>query len=358
MPDGSVNTMLRDSMIDRAINLQHYSNAEAQKMIALLNRVDADLSAKLLKSIQGLDVAGTAAHMERILESVREINRDVYASLERELRADLKELSGRELGFQEMAVTRALPSGVLVNVQLSKVSPRQVWSAAMSRPFQGRLLKEWIKGLEATRAARVRDAVRKGIVEGQTTDEIVRTIVGRKSAKYLDGIINTDRKSVVSVVRTAIAHVSGNARQAFFEENDDLIKAVVWTSTLDTGTTAICMRRDGLKYTIDGKPIGHNTSYLAGPGRSHWSCRSVGVPITKSWRELGFDIDEVDEGTRSSMDGYVPAKTTYKDWFAKQSAARQDEVLGPTRGKLYRSGDFTLNQFHNNQGRMIRLDKL
>jgi hypothetical protein len=113
-----------------------------------------------------------------------------------------------------------------------------------------------------------------------------------------------------------------------------------------------------LKYDTEGKPIGHSASYLAGPGKAHWGCRSVAVPVTKSWRELGFDNDELDEGTRSSMDGYVPAETTYKDWFGKQSAARQNEILGPTRGKLYREGKYTLNRFYNDRGRVIPLEQL
>jgi hypothetical protein len=66
------------------------------------------------------------------------------------------------------------------------------------------------------------------------------------------------------------------------------------------------------------------------------------VPITKSWRELGFDIDELPEGTRisrpgypiegprggrdwgksspgeGSVQGYVPASTRYADWIGNK----------------------------------------
>jgi hypothetical protein len=62
-------------------------------------------------------------------------------------------------------------------------------------------------------------------------------------------------------------------------------------------------------------------------------------------------------GTRASMDGQVPADLTYADWLKKQSAARQDEILGPTRGKLFRSG-MPMERFYNDQGVWLTLPQL
>jgi hypothetical protein len=82
------------------------------------------------------------------------------------------------------------------------------------------------------------------------------------------------------------------------------------------------------------------------------------VPVTKSWRDLGFDIDEMAPGTRASMDGQVPEETTYSEWLMRQSAARQDDVLGPTRGKLLRQGGLTIDKFVNDKGRTLTLKQL
>jgi hypothetical protein len=57
--------------------------------------------------------------------------------------------------------------------------------------------------------------------------------------------------------------------------------------------------------------------------------------VVKSWKELGIDIAEMDASTRASMDGQVPEDTKYGDWLKRQSKARQDEVLGPVRAKLF-----------------------
>ena len=49
----------------------------------------------------------------------------------------------------------------------------------------------------------------------------------------------------------------------------------------------------------------------------------------KSWRELGIDVDEMDAGTRASMDGQVRQLTTnYAQWLERQPYERQIKVLG------------------------------
>lgn len=58
------------------------------------------------------------------------------------------------------------------------------------------------------------------------------------------------------------------------------------------------------------------------------------------------------------MDGQVPAETTYADWLKSQSAARQDEVLGPTRGRLLRQGDLPMDRMYDHKGRFLTLDQL
>ncbi len=58
------------------------------------------------------------------------------------------------------------------------------------------------------------------------------------------------------------------------------------------------------------------------------------------------------------MTGRVPAKLTYNDWLKGQSVEFQDDVLGPTRGKLFRAGKMPLSRFVDKTGKTIRLDQL
>jgi hypothetical protein len=62
--------------------------------------------------------------------------------------------------------------------------------------------------------------------------------------------------------------------------------------------------------------------------------------------ELDSRFDFLDEGaTRSSATGYVDGDLSYYDWLKTQPTAFQDSAIGPTRGKLLRSGGLTAEEF-------------
>lgn len=65
----------------------------------------------------------------------------------------------------------------------------------------------------------------------------------------------------------------------------------------------------------------------------------------------------MDKGTRASMNGQVPASMTYPEWFEKQSASVQREVLGKTRYKWYKEGKFKLTDFVDN-GETLTIEQL
>ncbi|AKJ28827.1 phage Mu F like family protein [Caldimonas brevitalea] len=286
---------------------------------------------------------------------MRALNAQAYQVLHTELQGDLRALAEYEAGYQFELFRDVLP----VQISVARVSADQVYAAAFSQPFRGRLLREWAAGIEQNRMVRIRDAVRMGVVENQTNAQIVQRIRGTRALKYTDGLIEIDRRDANSVVRTAVQHVAAHARETFYAANEDLVKAVVWSATLDSRTSELCRIRDGLQYTQKThKPIGHKIPWLGGPGRLHWCCRSSSTPVVKSWQELGLDLGEAPAGTRASMDGQVPAETTYAEWLKRQSGARQDQILGPERGKLLRQGGLTLDKFYNEKGRYLTLEQL
>jgi hypothetical protein len=79
--------------------------------------------------------------------------------------------------------------------------------------------------------------------------------------------------------------------------------------------------------------------------------------VLKSFKELGVDLPEFSESTRASMDGQVPAKMTYNEWLKGKPAAFQNEVLGPSRAKLFRAG-MPVDRFVNRAGDKLTLDDL
>lgn len=327
----------------------------------MLNRADADLFAQLMAALER--VPQSAFQIERIdslLASVRDINARAYEALRSGLEVELRDLVAYEADYQLKLFESVIPKAVQAHVSFAAVSVEQVYAGAMSMPMRGRLLREWASSIEADKLARIRDALRIGFVEGETIDQMVRRIRGTRARGYSDGLIEIDRRNVQAVVRTATSHVAGFTRDRFIEANADLVAATVWVSTLDTRTTKeICAPRDGKQYDpVTHKPIGHSMPWGAGPGRAHWCCRSSSSVALKSWKSLGIDIDELPESVRSSMDGVVPESTTYLGWLKKQSAERQDDILGPTRGKLLRSGGLSVDRFYDQKGKWLTLDQM
>ena len=358
----TVNAELHDATIGHQVDLQQYTNGVVQRIIALLNRTDADLFARLSAALEQMDPASfTVERLDSLLQSVRALNVQAYQEVGRELNTVLREFAAYEAGWQQQLFSSTIPPQVQATIGVASVNAEQVYAAAMARPFQGRLLREWASSIEADRMARIRDSVRMGFVQQETIQDVVRRVRGTKAKGYSDGIIEIDRRNAEAVVRTAVSHTAGFTRDRFMEGNSDLIKAQVWTATLDSRTSEVCRPRDGKQYqpVSPYKPIGHSLPWLGGPGRAHWNCRSTAVPVVKSWRELtGVDGLEFSPSERASMDGAVPADLTYGQWLKRQSAARQDQILGPTRGALLRRGGLEVDKFYSDKGVYLTLDQL
>lgn len=356
----SVNEALNDAAVSHAIDFEHYSNGVVRRLIALLNRVDPSLFAQLMEALERLPADSfTVERLESVLVSVRALNAELYRQVEQDLTTELRDLVAYEAGYQRQLLVTTIPQPVQVRFAIAAVDVQQVYSAAMSRPFQGVLLRESLTGLEQSRAKLIRDTIRIGYVEAATTQQIIQRLRGTKARGYADGLLEAPRRHIESITRTALSHTAATTRDAFIEANTDLIKATVWQSTLDARTSSPCRLRDGKKYTpVDHKPIGHSYPWGAGPGRFHWCCRSSSAPVTRSWAELGIPIAEMEASTRASMDGQVPAEMSYAQWLEKQSASRQDQVLGPERGALLRKGGLKMEQLYTDKGRYLSLGDL
>ena len=233
----TVNEQLLESSISHQIDIDHYSNGVVRRIIALLNRVDSDLFAQLQSVLDDMEgQTFTVQRLEKLLESVRALNAQAYESIGKELAGELKALTEYEVGYQHQLFSSMLP----VQVSIASVPPKQVYAAAMARPFQGRLLREWLDGLEESRAAKVRDAIRIGYVEGETNQQIITRIRGTKALNYADGLLDISRRDAEAIVRTSVAHTANYSRQHFMEANTDIIKGVKWIATLDARTTPTC----------------------------------------------------------------------------------------------------------------------
>lgn len=340
----TINDRIRDLEIRHQVGVQRLSTGVLRRLIRILDEADAEIVAKLLKRGATLEGSFTSKRLEALLEAIRVINRDAHVIVGRELRSELREIARYEAEFQQRLLQTAIP----VRVDIVTPAVELLDAVVTSQPFQGRLLKEWVAELDDAKAKRLRNAIRLGVVQGETVDQIVRRVRGTKALNYTDGVMQIGRRGAEALVRTAVAHTTSAAREKLYEANKDIIASEQWAATLDTRTCKHCMALDGKKFDV-GK--GPKTPV-------HLGCRCVRVPVVKGWRDLGFDFDEIDPGTRASMNGQVSATETYETWLRKQPASVQDEALGPTRGKLFRQGWLKIDAFTNWAGDELTLDEL
>ncbi len=335
----TLNDELRDRAVAHQIYLLRYESGVVRKILSLLASVDKDLVSQLSDISSGMSIS----EIDAKLEGIRNIISASWDEAGRDLSAELAGLAVYESNHQEAVIRDSAP----VELNLVTPSAEMLIAAVESKPFEGKLLREWIEKLDADSYTRIRDAVRMGVVEGETYGQITKRVIGTKALKYSDGVTALNRRQAQALVSTAVAHTANEARQTFYVENDDLIKGVQWVSTLDARTTPICQSRDGKLYPVDSGPR----------PPAHFRCRSATTPVLKSWRELGIDINEAPAGTRASMDGQVPEAETYQTWLKKKPASFQDEVLGPARAKLFREG-MPLDRFVDQSGNEYTLKEL
>jgi SPP1 gp7 family putative phage head morphogenesis protein len=136
-----------------------------------------------------------------------------------------------------------------------------------------------------------------------------------------DGLMAKAREDAARLVRTQTTNAVSEARVAVAERNGHQVRGVQHSSVLDARTSYQCIARHGLQYTIpDHAPIGHSMPYLNGPPY-HPNCRSAMIPII-----IGG--------------GAVPQEGL-NEWLRRRGRAFQDEVLGPTRARMWRAGSLS-----------------
>ncbi len=333
-----VNDDLLNAGIRHEVELRRFGAATLRKIVKLLARNGERIEREIRRRNVG-DTSFTARRLELLLEAVRAINTAAQRQLADTLRTDARDLAVHEAGFQTDLFKRTIP------VQFDYITPSngQLWAAVNAKPFNGRHLREYFRDLDQATFKRLRDEIRMGYLEGQTTDQIVRRVK--------DNALLPSKRSAERVVRTALNHTANVAREQVYKGNEDIIKGVQWVSTLDGRTSAVCQARDGKVYKVDSGPR----------PPAHPNCRSTTVPVTKSWKELGIKLKEAPEGTRASMNGQVPAKLTYNDWLKQQDRKDRgftNEILGPTKAKLWRKGELNLDRFVDASGREYTIDEL
>lgn len=355
----TINERFMDFQIAQQIKWIRLQNRDAEEALSILNRVDAQLESALMRAGIG-DAPYTMARLEALKAQVTNLISVVQDEAAVVMTKNMGAAAEASAHVEEGLFRRELPAGLDITTPNLGV----LQQAATLRPFNGAVMSEWTQQLKASDLTRTWNSILDGITSGATTDDLIRGLLGTKALQYKDGVREVSRRGMEALVRTSINHATNQGRQMVWESNSDILKGVRWVSTLDTRTTPICQQRDGKVGPVVDDP---NWAPPEGSDRldppfarppAHPNCRSTTTAVTKSWKELGFNMDELPAGTRASMDGQVPANMTYFEWLAKQSPERQKDILGPTRFDLWHNKGIQPDRFINDKGEMLTIKEI
>lgn len=320
---------LVDEAIYHQIKLEGLKLGTAKEFESFLKEIDKNLRERLAgKELTEL----SRTRVESQLRDVNNMMKQVYGDYTDELQGDLFDIAVHEAATEAAMLEGYAPSAVTFVLPAAA----QIKSAMYTQPLSvrgadgGKLLEPFISDWTKAERDRVTGVIRQGFYEGMTNAEILREIRGTKANGFRDGTLETIRRHGEAIVRTAVQHVSSKARFEFWKANEEYIEGYRWESTIDNRTSQQCRSLDGRVFKV-----GH------GPEPPiHINCRSTTVA------ELDDEYDWLKKGaTRSSQDGYIDANESYYDWLRRQSKETQDDILGPTMGKVFRDGGVTNEQF-------------
>lgn len=379
----TANEALFSALLRHQIMLLRMSSTIRMRIQRLLDKTEADIADRIRSRLLGRTGLQTTADQRRLETLLRMIRATRLQAWEQVTAAWLEDLQA--LAKEEPTLLRGILQTV-VPVTLAMVLPPAELLRALvtAEPFKGQTLSKWADTIAAADLRRIEDQIRMGMIAGEGSAEIARRVVGSARLRGTDGVTQITRREAESISRTAVNHISNAARAAFINLNSDLFSEEQFVATLDSRTTPVCRSYDGQRFKVGKGPI----------PPLHFNCRSLRVPVingdalghrpfkavTTQMLLREFAEEEglpkvptsrarLPHGSRGAFDtfarrrvreltGRVPGKTTYQEWLRTQSVAFQDDVLGPTRGRLFREGGLTLDKFVSRTGDELTLRDL
>lgn len=231
---------------------------------------------------------------------------------------DLADVIATAGAAQASILDSQLPPGFMSSAQLdmwSRVDARQI-EAIVRRSTQQITSRTRALSREAQQAVR-RELIR-GVASGSNPRVTARRIVNRVEGRFNGGLtraLNIARTETLDAHRAAAALGQG--------QHADVLGGWIWLSALDTRTCPSCWSQHGIRHPASE------------PGPfDHQQGRCARMPVTKSWAELGFDIEEPpsllpDAGQR----------------FTGLPEADQRSILGPGRYQAWVEGRFPMSDW-------------
>ncbi len=321
------------------------SNEQLLKLSDLLE----NLTESERKALQGLNFS-SKAKASRNIEEIKAALNEWFSSLNTQL-PEIFEQSTIALAVYEASYTIALMGETL------QVDGEKLYQKAKKVPFSGGQLVDYLfADIAANLRKKVEYVIRDGFSQGQTNQQIINRIKGRKSLEYKDGLLQSERYVIERQVRTARSHVSNTSYLQTYEALG--FTHIKFVSVLDGRSSFTCANLDQTMWKIDDPKIRRPPL--------HPNCRSTLIGVDADGNLGGvrpFVADErkiknIPKDERDGIIGQVEANTKFSDWFKDQDDDFQRNWLGSTRFELYKKSDFPIDKFVDPIGRKYTLNEL
>ena len=189
------------------------------------------------------------------------------------------------------ALDQASPPNILVKIPtISRINAQ----ALLNQPYEGAMFSQRIGIITDQMAGDIRGQLMQSMINGESMAKAAIRVSNVIGTKNLTNPTNYLARAKV-IARTEIMRAQNLGRAVTFEDNADLVEALVWVATGDGRLCPYCLRRDGLtrEQITDASSAGDPWGNKAEPPL-HPNCRCTFSPKMKTWKELGIDIEDTD----------------------------------------------------------------
>ena len=347
----SANEKLRDFLLKHPHYVHRFENGTIKELIDHYDTAKSEL----MRRIARLEDYGTGYTLEYRLDRLNQQLREVDIILKNatdnavaQLSYNLNEFASLEKDYYENLLSNVFKP---VNINITRIPFAQV-NQIVGTQLGGALYSDRMYKHYGDNVFKMKTALTQSVIQGEDMAKAARRLLG--IGRGIGGVIGNEiAKQSMVIARTEIQRVSNAVSKEIYDSNQDILKGVQATATLDDKTCIQCASIDGNIYYYAKNPP--NFIYPLHP-----LCRCTFVPITKSWKELGINADEVSAGTRASFSGQVPDTLTYNDWLKQMNKSDPGfvkDILGPKRYGYWKPGKLKLKQMATTN-KILTLDQL
>ena len=327
-----MNQQYTDQTIRRIVYLESLKQSEVNKLSPRIKAIDA-LIKGLLIGDELVDL--TVKDFNVLLEKVRQGVKAEITKFTNDLNETLVDVAVDTYEYESKSIDNAFDKVDLVVLaaaalllkrkmidKLVKLTPLSVKGA------EGKTITDIFNDLANNNANKYVNHIKLARYQGKTNQQIAVMLRGTRKNGYKDGLMEVTSRQAKTIVKTTVQHSVMQGKSAFIADNQDVIAGERIIVILDSRTSPICRYEGHVKrlYKIgegDRPPL-------------HWDCRSTTVIVLKSGLG-GGDVDQ---------------NEPYYSWLSRQHPDFQNDVLGKTKGELFRSGGLSADKFAQ-----LQLDK-